>query len=227
MIVQKYLVAHGICSRKEGDRLLRAGLIYVNGKRAVPGRPLLPSDEVTIAEEGQKTLANKMTVAVYKPRGIMCSSAVTEGRNVFDVWPQYKGLNMVGRLDKESEALLLLSNDGLVTKKVTGNLHETEKEYEITTEEKVFNGKLEPFIKGMRLSDGYTLPAVIQILDKHTFRVIIREGRNRQIRRMCGQVNLNVLTLKRIRIGQLWLDDMRPGESRRLTTEEVDSLKQK
>lgn len=225
MIVQKYLVQEGICSRREAEALLKAGLIKVNGERAVPGVPLQPTDVVTIDPVAQKNLAEKITVAIYKPRGIMCSRAKEEGKNVFDLFPQWRELNAVGRLDKESEGLLLLSNDGLVTKRVTGDKHEIEKEYEIKVQEEVFAGKLKPMVDGMMLSDGPTLPAQVQVIDRHTFRIILHEGRNRQIRRMCGQLNLEVVSLKRIRVGVIELGNMTPGEAKQLTNEEAINLR--
>lgn len=226
MIVQKYLVQQGICSRREAEALLKAGHIYVNGQPARPGAPLEATDVVTIDPQAQERLNAKMTVAIYKPRGVMCTTSEKEGVNVFQVFPEYKNLHLVGRLDKESEGLLLLSNDGLITKQVTGDLHTTEKEYEVTTLEKIFTGKLRPMQDGMKLADGPTLPAKVWVLDNHTFRIILREGRNRQIRRMCGALNLTVETLKRIRIGHIELGEMEPGQSRRLTSEEIQNLKQ-
>lgn len=224
MIVQKYLVQQAICSRKEAEEFLRAGLIYVNGEKAVPGKPLESTDIVTLDPRAQKNLDAKVTVAIYKPWGIVCSRAPAEGTTIFDIFPQYKALNAVGRLDKESEGLLLLSNHGLITKQVTGDTHATEKEYEITTAEEVFAGKLEPIAKGMTLNDGPTLPAHVEVINKHTFRITLREGRNRQIRRMCGQLGLTITSLKRIRIGSLDLGDMQPGDSRQLNALEIKNL---
>ncbi len=214
MIIQKYLVEKGICSRREAEALLKAGLLQVNGERAKPGVPLKPTDVVTIHPVAKERLEAKVTVAVYKPRGIMCSRSKAEGKNVFHVFPKWRLLNTVGRLDKESEGLLLLSNNGIITKRITGDTHETEKEYEVTTQEDVFTGKMQPFVNGMQLSDGPTLPAKVEIVNRHTFRITLREGRNRQIRRMCGQINLTIDSLKRIRIGSITLGNMQPGDSR-------------
>ena len=225
MIAQKILVQKGICSRREAERLLKAGLVLVNGQRARPGEKLTEKDVVTLHPSAQSQMAQKITVAVYKPRGVTCTNANTEGKNVFDVFPEYKNLNCVGRLDKESEGLLLLSNDGLITKKVTGNTHETEKEYEVITEQKVFPGKLKPMEEGMRLSDGMTLPAKIQIIDNQTFHITIHEGRNHQIRRMCGQLNLTILSLKRVRVDNIFVGKMRPGDSRVLTGQVLEKFR--
>lgn len=226
MIVQKYLVQKSICSRREAENLLRNKLIYVNGKPAIPGVPLLPTDIVTIDEQAAQELKKKITVAIYKPRGIMCSRSENEGTNVFDIFPQWQALNAVGRLDKESEGLLLLSNDGLVTKAVTGDTHATEKEYEVTTVEEVFAGKLKRMESPMMLSDELTLPAKVTVINKHTFRIILHEGKNRQIRRMCGQLNLTITSLKRIRIRNIHLGLLQPGEGRELTSPEVQTLKE-
>lgn len=225
MIVQKYLAEQGICSRKEADAFLRAGHIFVNGSPAVPGSPIEPTDTVTLSSEAQRILDAKETVAVYKPRGVVCSLGDGEGTSVHDAFPQYRHLPVVGRLDKESEGLLLLSNDGLVTKAVTGDTHTVEKEYEVTVRETISQEKLAPMETGLTLSDGPTLPATVSVLNNHTFRIILKEGRNRQIRRMCGAIGLTVETLKRIRIGDIQIEDMQPGEARELHQKEVALLK--
>jgi pseudouridine synthase len=225
MYVQKYLVEKAICSRKEAEVFLREGLILINGKKAKPGVPLSPTDVVTLAPQAEKRLREKITIAIYKPRGIVCSNVEEEGRTVFDLFPQFKNLNTVGRLDKESEGLLLLSNDGLITKRITGDTHDVEKEYEVEVQEHVSNMKLVPIAEGLMLSDGQTLPAKVHATSRHSFRIILREGRNRQIRRMCGAVDLTVTSLKRIRIGELTLGTLRPGNFRKLEPEEVEMLR--
>lgn len=225
MYVQKYLVEKAICSRKEAEAFLREGLILINGKKAQPGVPLSPADVITLSPEALSRLAKKITIIIYKPRGIVCSNVQEEGKTVFDILPQYKHLNTVGRLDKESEGLLLLSNDGLITKRVTGDTHDVEKEYEITVQEHVSNEKLAPMAEGIMLADGITLPTNVRAIGKHSFRIILHEGRNRQIRRMCGAINLTVTSLKRIRIGQLTIGTLKPGNFRKLTSEEIATLR--
>lgn len=165
-----------------------------------------------------------MTVAVYKPRGIVCSHDRTEGTTIFEVFPNFKGLNTVGRLDKESEGLILMSNDGLITKRVTGEDREIEKEYEVEVQEVLRPAKIRPMERGIHLSDGLTLPAKVEVLDRHLFRIILREGRNRQIRRMCDALHLTVVALKRVRIANILLGDMEPGDSRSLSPTELKSL---
>lgn len=227
ILVQKYLAEQGICSRREGERHVRAGHIYVNGKKKTgPKVEIDPSkDKVEIRGHGENANAPKETVLIYKPRGIVCSLNQEEGERIMDVFPQYAHLSIVGRLDKESEGLILLSNDGLITKAVTGPKHALEKEYEVRVREEVFAGKLSPMTRGMRLSDGRTLPAKIEVRDRNTFRITLREGRNHQIRRMCNALHLTVESLKRIRIGELRIGPMRPKNKRVLSLEEVSALK--
>ena len=225
MYVQKYLVEKAICSSKEAEVFLREGLILVNGKKAKPGVPLSPTDTVTLTPAAQRRLREKVTVAIYKPRGIVCSNVQEEGRTVFDIFPQFKHLNTIGRLDKESEGLLLLSNDGLITKRITGDTHDVEKEYEVKVQEHVSNTRLAPMAEGIMLSDGQTLPATVEATSRHSFRIVFREGRNRQIRRMCGAIDLTVTSLKRLRIGELTLGTLKPGNFRKLTLEEIQSLR--
>lgn len=226
MQVQRQLALEGVCSRREAETFLRQGLVLVNGKVARPGTQTEPGkDIVTLALAAQKGLTQKMTVLVYKPRGIVCSHDESEGKTIFQQFPKYKNLNTVGRLDKESEGLILLSNDGLVTKRVTGEDHVMEKEYEIATQEPIFPGKLAPLSRGMKLADGPTLPAKVQILNRHLFRITLREGRKHQIRRMCDKIKITITSLKRIRIGEIQIGKMKPGDARTLTPVELQKLR--
>ncbi len=226
MIVQKYLVSKNICSRREAEIFLREGLIFVNGKKAVPGIPLSPTDVVTLAPAAEKRLGEKTTVAIYKPRGVVCSIGQDEGTQIFDLFPKFKHLNIVGRLDKESEGLLLLSNDGLITKAVTGDTHQVEKEYDVTVQEHISKEKLAPMMDNtFLLNDEPLLPVKIKVTSKHSFNIILQEGKNRQIRRMCGAYNLTVSHLKRIRIGQITIGSLKSGNFRKLTEEEIQELR--
>ncbi|HSX24844.1 MAG TPA: pseudouridine synthase [Candidatus Andersenbacteria bacterium] len=225
MFVQKYLVEKAICSRKEAEVFLRQGLILVNGKKAQPGVPLNKTDVVTLDPALEQQLQTKQTIAIYKPRGVVCSIGSDTGPTIQTTFPRYKHLNIVGRLDKDSEGLLLLSNDGLITKAVTGDTHQVEKEYIVEVQEKINEQRISQLAKPMKLKVGITKPAIIELLDSHSFRIILQEGKNRQIRRMCGKIHLTVIALKRIRIGNITLGDMRPKETRKLTSEETTTLK--
>ena len=228
MRIQKYLSDQGICSRREAEEFIRRGLVSVNGKVVTEmGVQIDPgSDSVTLSGRAVSDIGSKRSVIVNKPRGIVSSRIPSEGKTVYDLFPEYLKLDIVGRLDKESEGLLLLSEDGVVAKAVTGDRHITEKEYEVTVREKINRSKMDrEFSKGMALEDGVTLPAKVSFSGERIFRVTLREGRKHQIRRMCAKLDLTITKLKRLRIGPVKLGDLKPGESRILSRDEVAALK--
>lgn len=228
MRIQKYLSEQKILSRRETEEYIRRGLIKVNGEIVKDlGRQIDPAkDKVEIVPNGGGAAKEKTTVAVYKPRGIVSSKIKSEGETIFELLPNFAHLNTVGRLDKESEGLLLLSNDGVVTAAVTGEEHLIEKEYEVTVQENLVPGKLRKMEEGIKLEDGMTLPAETEMLDKHSFIIILKEGRKHQIRRMADAMKLTITSLKRTRIGNIHLGNLKPGQYRILKPSEVNQLKQ-
>lgn len=218
MRIQKYLSQQGILSRREAEEFIRLGWIRLNGKVVTEmGVQIDPEkDKVEVLKGG--SFKGKKTLAFHKPRGM-----TTEEIPAFKA--EFHGLNAVGRLDKESEGLILLSNDGIVTKAVTGADHLVEKEYIVSTQEDVSEGKIKKFEQGIVLEDGMTMPATAEKLGSHSFSLIIREGRRHQIRRMCDAVFLTVVQLKRIRVGNIKLGSLKEGESRPLSEKEVTALK--
>ncbi len=224
VIVQKILAERGLCSRREGERLVAAGKVTINGVIARVGALADPEKDI-VAIAGHAAEIPKMTVAVYKPRGIVCSKNTAEGKTVFELLPQYASLNTVGRLDKESEGLLLLTNDGRLTRAVTGDDHRIEKEYIVEVREELFPGLMQKMEKGIMIDGERTLPCVAKMRDnRRSFSIILREGKKHQIRRMCDACHLTVLSLKRIRIGDVRLLKLRPGNVRPLTRAEVESF---
>jgi pseudouridine synthase len=227
MRIQKYLSQEGICSRREAEELIRRGLISVNGtvmrEMGIQVDPAV--DKIEVTGKAKQELASKTTLILYKPRDITSSRMRNEGKTVYDLFPQFQKLDIVGRLDRASEGLLMLSNDGAVARAVTGDHHGTEKEYTVSVREETNAGRLKSLEPGIELEDGLTLPCKTQLLDKHTFRIILREGRKHQIRRMCEYLHLTVVQLKRIRIGPIALGNLRSGTWRACTPAEVQALK--
>ncbi|MBX4215483.1 rRNA pseudouridine synthase [Candidatus Parcubacteria bacterium] len=222
MRVQKYLSEQGILSRRKAEEYIRAGKIMVNGKKAVIGQSIDPAnDKVEVAGASPSFEA----MLLYKPRGIVSSRSSKEGKTVFDLFPQWKHLHIAGRLDKESEGLLLLTNDGILAKKLTGEDHLVEKEYKVTVRETVRPNHLLQMESGIKLEDGMTLPAKGKRLGGREFSLTLREGRNHQIRRMCDVLRLTVTRLVRTRIGPIGAKGMKEGASRPLTKEEIGALK--
>ena len=139
--------------------------------------------------------------------------------------PQFADLNAVGRLDKESEGLILLSNDGVITSVVTGDDHKIEKEYEVTTRENLKERHMKIMERGMQIGDEATKPARTELLSSRSFKIILKEGKHHQIRRMCAALNLTITSLKRIRVGNIVLRGIREGRFRTLSDDEVRKLK--
>lgn len=229
MRVQKYLSQKRILSRREAETFIKMGLIKVNGKIVSQmGMQIDPDkDKVEVLQEknGTKEKTNKITVAVNKPRGVVSSKNIAEGKTVFELFPQFKNLNAVGRLDKESEGLLLLSNDGVITSIVTGDSHLIEKEYQVEVREKLSQSKIKRMADGVKIDGKMTLPAKTKILSSYSFSIILKEGRKHQIRRMCDALNLTVASLKRLRIGNIFLRGIPVGAYKILSDKEIEGLK--
>lgn len=229
MRIQKYLSEKGILSRREAEQALLAGRIKINGDivktLGTTVNPETDRIELTPSVKNPKQMVQK-TFAVYKPRGIVCSKNSAEGKTIFDLFPVFKkwNLNTVGRLDKESDGLILLSNDGIITSAITGG-HRIEKEYEVTVRERVTPSALKKMESGVKLEDGMTLPARTKRITDHTFRIILVEGRNHQIRRMANALRLTISSLKRVRIGNITFNNISAGAYRELTLKEAVDLK--
>jgi len=225
--IEKYLSEEGIMSRREAKRFLESGDIKINGNIPQPGDKIdTEKDVITYSNKVQEIMNEKMTVLVYKPRGVLSSKDTDSGKNIFDVFDQFKDLNTVGRLDKESEGLILLSNDGMVTKAITGKDHLIEKEYTVTVRENVTPSMMKKMSVGMKLDDGWTLPAYARKIDTHTFNITLKEGRKHQIRRMANECKLTVESLKRIRIHTMVAPRMLPGNFKKLTQAQIHELKE-
>jgi len=226
--IEKYLSEQGIASRREAQALIKEGYILLNGKKVTEtGIKINPDqDQITLSEEASKKMKSKTTVMVYKPRGVICGKDDDGEKTIFDSFPQYKELNTVGRLDKDSEGLLLLSNDGMVTKAITDQSHPSEKEYLVSVREDVLPWMIKKFISGIKLEGGYkTLPAKSEKLSKKSYSITLREGKKHQIRRMANAVGLTITNLKRVRINDLKIGNMKPGQARRLNPEQIKSLR--
>lgn len=221
--INKYLAQAGVCSRREADRMIEAGEVEINGRMAVNGDKVAGDDEVRVkGERVDYRPEDRQTVVLkyYKPRGIVCSNDGQGSKSIYDqmkddpVVAKYPRLIYVGRLDKQSEGLLLLTNDGEFARQVSapGNFHE--KEYVVTIDKPVVNGFLKRISGGVELDGIMTRPCRAWKTGERTFHIVITQGINRQIRRMCEVCGAKVTRLKRIRVMDYTLGDMRPGEVR-------------
>ncbi|MBI5306167.1 rRNA pseudouridine synthase [Candidatus Wolfebacteria bacterium] len=251
MRIQKYFSQNKIMSRREAEDCVKKGLISCNGKivRKLGFQIDPEKDKIKVLKPAGKNFNDKITIALNKPRGIVCSKNKSEGKTIFEISEEFSKLNAVGRLDKESEGLIFLSNDGVITSIITGSDHKPphqmkisatgvennksslwcggkiEKEYEIKTRENLNMSKIRKMESGIMLDDGLTLPAKARLMGDKTFRIILKEGRKHQIRRMAAALGLTIVKLKRIRIGNIILGKLVPGEHRKLSEKEIENLK--
>ncbi len=231
--IQKFLSQAGIASRRQAEQLIISGRVKVNHKLAQIGDKMDPAKD-TIEVDG-KQIANRIPDSrhylLYKPRFVL-SSSESQGntRTVFDLIPDAKNLFIVGRLDLESEGLILLTNDGSLANQLTHPRYEHEKEYRVLVASRPDQEQLEIWRRGVVLEDGFrTAPAKVT-LEKFNgkgawLRVIMKEGHKRQIREVAQRIGLFVVRLVRVRIASLTIGYLRPGEWRSLTEKEVQLLR--
>ncbi len=221
----------GYCSRREADKLIAAGRVSLNGQVVTDFSLSVDPNLDRLAIDGKPHKLKQFTyVVMNKPRGIITTCSDQFGRkDVLALLPaSLRHLRPVGRLDMDSEGLLLFTNDGDLTQKVTHPVHHLEKKYLVWVSGAIGQADLKRISEGVELSDGRTLPAKVRLLDRRklesSFELTIREGRNRQIRRMCTQLGYRVTRLVRVGIGGLQLGQMAPGVWRYLDQEEIEKL---
>lgn len=227
--LNKYLAEQGIASRREADRLIADGLISVNGvvvrEMGVKVDPLV--DKVAVHQQAIQRREKLIYIMLHKPEGYVTSVKATrfEPKIVLDLVKISDRVFPVGRLDKDTTGLLILTNDGTMTFKLTHPSSECEKEYEVTVDGTIMGGHIEKLERGVRLWGEPTKETRVQKIGRNQMRIVLKEGKNRQIRRICQKVGLPVIKLKRIRIKKLTLGDLPKGKWRYLTPQEVDLLK--
>lgn len=227
--LNKYMGQLGLASRREADRLIEAGEVKVNGQTVTElGVKVDPEkDRVQLSEKTRKEREKLVYIALNKPIGYTCSVKRTEAdpRIVTDLVDIPERVYPVGRLDKDTTGLLILTNDGTLTFALTHPSAECEKEYEVTVQDFISDGAIAKLEAGVKLWGEKTLPTTVERMGSDRFRIVLREGKNRQIRRICQKVGCPVRTLRRIRIKKLFLGTLPLGRWRRLTAEEVEGLK--
>lgn len=223
--LNKYLSESGVCSRREADRLIEAGKVTVDGKTAVTGMKVLMSQTVTV--EGKKVDGKDRPVllAVHKPRGIVCTTSDKDrAENIVEFMKYPIRIYPIGRLDKDSEGLLLMTNQGELVNRILRSRYGHEKEYLVTVDKPVTKEFVEKMSRGVEILGTCTKPCEVEKTGERSFRIVLTQGLNRQIRRMCEALGFNVKTLKRIRIMNIKLGNLKTGESREITGGEWDEL---
>ncbi|UTA67359.1 pseudouridine synthase [Emticicia sp. 21SJ11W-3] len=209
--LQYLLVKKLQVSNRQALQIILSGHVLINGSAVKTNVELSQTDEVIYNNEVLKAAKKLVYVAFYKPRGIETTLNAAIPHNLKNILPFEEELFPVGRLDKESEGLLLLTNDGTLYDKVLRNENKTEKEYIVTVDKEIDGYFLKTMAGGIKIMGKTTLPCTIEKLDAFTFRITLVQGLNRQIRRMCYKLHYEVLKLMRVRIGTLELGDLQPG----------------
>ncbi len=235
--INKWLGQTGVCSRREADALIADGLVSVDGAVvADAGRKLEPGQTLTLSDRATAALAEGVTIVMHKPLGYVSGQPepnklpavrlVTDNNRVGDgpTPADEVSLPPIGRLDEDSRGLLLLSSDGVVAKAVIGPQSDLDKEYLVRVTGDITEKKLKILRHGLMLDGRQLKPAYVSRMESFRLKFILREGRNRQIRRMCEMVDLEVVDLIRVRIGPLKLDNLPEGKWRMLTAEERAAL---
>lgn len=224
MRLNKYISESGICSRREADKFIEAGKVYINGSKAVVGSKVCSSDTVMVNGITIKPKINKVYIALNKPVGITCTTETHVKGNIIDYMNYPERIFPIGRLDKPSEGLIFLTNDGDIVNKIlrAGNNHE--KEYIVSVDKPITKEFINSMEKGVPILDTITKPCKVKKVGNHTFNIILTQGLNRQIRRMCEYLGYSVSSLKRVRIMNVPLGSLPTGKWRYLTDKEVKNL---
>ena len=230
--LNKYISDAGICSRREADRLIESGKVCIDGVRAACGMKVLPGQKVTLVKKLLDGKVDRVVLAVNKPAGVVCTEDMRIKNNIVRFLKYPVRVTYAGRLDKDSEGLLLMTNDGELINQIMRARNRHEKEYQVTVNRPV----TEEFLKGMAAGvhivdeekglDEITRPCRVEKAGKYKFRIILTQGLNRQIRRMSEAFGYRVTELRRVRIMNIELGNLKTGAFRKLTDAELKELYQ-
>lgn len=222
--LNKFISESGYCSRREADRLIEQGRVTINGKVPEMGTKVLPSDNVEVDGKPVKSKEKPIYIALNKPTGITCTTERDIPGNIVDFIGHHKRIFPIGRLDKPSDGLIFLTNDGDIVNKIlrAGNNHE--KEYVVRVDKPITNHFLEQMSTGVEILDTVTLPCKVTKETQYSFRIVLTQGLNRQIRRMCEALGYEVYKLRRVRIMNITIDGIANGKWRYLTDSEVAEI---
>ena len=222
--LNKYISSKGVCSRREADKWIEAGRVTINDKIAVKGNRVEEGDIVKVDGKALKTAPKALYIAFNKPIGIVCTTDLSEPQNIISFINHKERLFPIGRIDKPSQGLIFLTNDGDIVNKIlrAGNQHE--KEYIVTVDRQITEHFLRRMRGGIPILGTITKKCRVDKIDKFTFKIILTQGLNRQIRRMCTFLDYEVTKLKRTRIMNVSIDNLKTGHWRELTAKEIAEI---
>lgn len=222
--LNKYLSEAGVCSRREADRLIETGRVTVDGQRAQTGMRIVPGQVVKVGNKVVSKQDEMIVLAVNKPRGIVCTEERRERESIVRFLNYPVRVTYIGRLDKDSHGLLLMTNNGDIINKMMRAANKHEKEYKVTVDKEITEDFLKKMAAGVPILDTVTRPCTVKKIGKYTFSIILTQGLNRQIRRMCEALGYEVKDLLRVRVMNITLDGLKDGQYRKLTDQELNEL---
>lgn len=224
MRLNKYISETGVCSRREADKWIEAGRVTLNGIRAGLGLQVAENDEVRVDGELIGAKQKQIYIALNKPVGITCTTEAHIKDNIIELIGHSERIFPIGRLDKDSEGLILLTNNGDIVNDILRSENEHEKEYLVSVNRPITDLALRMLAGGVKIMGELTKPCKVTRVDRESFRMILTQGLNRQIRRMCSALGYRVQSLKRVRIMHIELGSLRAGEWRYLSQSEAAPL---
>jgi 23S rRNA pseudouridine2604 synthase len=224
MRINKYISESGKASRRGADKLIEAGRVTINGKRASIGSQVEPGDDVQVDGNPVRVARNNVYLALNKPVGITSTTEKSVKGNIVDLVNHPLRVFNIGRLDKDSEGLILLTNDGDIVNEILRSENRHEKEYIVSVDKPINPEFLKNMEEGVKILGTKTLPCKTEQLSKYDFKIILTQGLNRQIRRMCEALGYEVYRLQRIRIMNIHLGNLPPGQWRDLSKKERTAL---
>ena len=224
MRLNKYISETGVCSRREADKWIDAGRVTCNGRVATLGTRVTEGDKVCIDGEPIGAKKQQIYIALNKPVGVTCTTETHIEDNVIDLIGYPERIFPIGRLDKDSEGLILLTNDGDIVNEILRSENNHEKEYLVTVDRAITDLALKMMADGVKIMGELTKPAQVTRIDQRSFRIILTQGLNRQIRRMCSALGYRAQRLQRVRIMNVHLGTLSAGQWRHLTTRELAGL---
>ena len=226
MRLNKFLSETGMCSRREADAWIASGRVSINGKRAELGTQVTETDDVRVDNRiiGTRKKKKKIYICLNKPVGITCTTERDVHDNIIDFIGHEERIFPIGRLDKESEGLILLTNNGDIVNEILRSENNHEKEYLVSVDKPVTDTFIASMAGGVRILDTKTKPCKVSRVGKYDFRIILTQGLNRQIRRMCEVFGYDVRRLQRVRIVNIKLGGLKLGRWRNLTESELRGL---
>lgn len=222
--LNKYIRDSGFCSRREADRYIQAGSVRVNNKKADLGTMVRPGDQVYVNNHYIEPEEQMIYLAFNKPMGITCTTDQSDPTNIIDYIRYPKRIFTVGRIDKDSEGLILLTNDGDIVNRILRVENEHSKEYVVTVNKRINDDFIEKMTSGVPIHNTVTLPAEVEQLSENSFSIVLIQGLNRQIRLMCEALGYEVVHLERVRVMNITTKGIGLGNYRELSSKEIEDL---